>query len=161
MHLSRFKYFVLILALAGLSFSISCGDQIDIPKVPLEGKINGMDWSAADYGNTTLVQGGPIPKFTYRLLSAEDPNSDSPCSGVSTTIPHVRMVLPLGTGSYSIPFPDFSESVKFDYGNGTVIHATSGIVEIFAMDQFQIAGYIEAFDGDKDSVKGRFLIEIC
>ncbi len=155
----RFKHFIFILGLGGLSFSISCGDKIDIPNTPLAGKIDGQDWEFK-FGNAYIFSGGQIPEYTFRLLSTSELGND-PCPIVSTTKAHLKMVLPLGTGSYSIPFSDFNETVKFDYGNGTVLAATSGFVEIFAIDQNQLIGYIQAVLDDDNIVEGRFVIEIC
>lgn len=155
-----FKYLLLALALGVLYSLVSCGgDGVDIPKTPLEGFVEGQEW-IFKFGNAYAYSGGTIPKYTFRLLSTDELGND-PCPVVSTTNAHVRMVLPLGTGSYSIPFADFNETVKFDYGDGRVFSATSGFIEIFAVDQNQLVGYIQAVLDEDNIVEGRFFVEIC
>ena len=73
------------------------------------------------------------------------------------------MILPFGSGSYSLPLPIFDESVKFVLGDGTVFQATSGIIEVFAIspDTQQLVGYLQADFDEDNSVQGRFIIDLC
>lgn len=161
MHLINvFRRCFFIGAFLFISILISCkGDDIDLPNDPLAGKIGGIDWDYK-FGN-----GYPFSfdgKFKFLLLSTMESGQD-PCPIVSSGNPHLQMVLPYGTGSYTIPLSIFDESVKFVLGDGTVFQATSGIIEVFAInpDTQQLVGYIQADFDEDNSVQGRFIVELC
>jgi hypothetical protein len=158
MHLG-FRHILFALSVVMVGGLISCGDDVDIPKTPLEGLIEGQEWSFK-FGNAYPEIAGQIPKYKFLLLSNEE-FGDDPCPIRTSTKKHVRMILPLGTGSYSIPFSNFNESVKFDMGDGRVFSATSGFIEIFGVDQNQLVGYIQAVLDEDNIVEGRFVVEIC
>jgi len=158
MHLNRFLRFANLLV-AGFFFClfISCGDdQIDVPDVPLAGKIDGVDWEYK-FGNGT-----PTVDFKYKfLLLSTKELGDDPCTVVSTTNPHLEMILPLGTGSYSLPLSGLNNSVKFVHGDGVVLSAVAGFLEIVAIENGRLIGYIQADDGGGNEVLGTFIAELC
>lgn len=148
-----------MLLIAQLSMIMACRDDgLDIPNIPLEGKINGQDWTYS-FTSSALYSGSPT-KYTFLLLSDEELNSD-PCATVSSTKPHLRVVLPLQLGSYSLPMAQPIENLKFVYGNGTEFAATSGFIEILAFDFRRMAGYIQAVSDENNIVEGKFIAELC
>lgn len=155
-----FSFLGRILVIVALIMGVSCGDEIDIPDIPLAGKIAGQDWeyefmSSSQYGQTT---GGF--KYTLRFHSSEDVTNN--CATISTK-PHLNVIMPVQVGSYSLPLVVNSETLVFDYGNGTKFQATSGYIEILARDEFtgKIAGYIQAISDENNSVEGRFIANLC
>ncbi|MCP4457621.1 MAG: hypothetical protein GY816_06285 [Cytophagales bacterium] len=149
--------------IGGISFTIilsACkGDDIDVPDVPLAGKIGGVDWEYK-MGNSTLISADF--KYKFLLLSTKE-LGDDPCPIISSSNPHLQMILPLQSGDYSIPLPVFDESVKFVLGNGTVLSATAGFITIIAIDPDtqQLVGYIDADFDDDNQVSGTFIVELC
>jgi len=158
MQLSKFlRSFILLIVGSLASVLISCGgDQIDVPDVPLAGKIDGVDWEYK-FGNGT-----PTVDFKYKfLLLSTKELGDDPCAIVSTTNPYLEMILPLGTGSYSLPPSVINTSVKFVHGDGVVLSAVAGFLEIVAIENGRLLGYIEADDGGGNKVLGKFILELC
>ena len=157
------RFFLLttrVIVVIALALGISCGDKLDIPDKPLAGKVAGQDWeyefmSSSQYGQTT---GGF--KYTLRFHSSEDVTNN--CATISTK-PHLSVIMPVQVGSYSLPLAVNSETLVFDYGNGTKFQATSGFIEIFARDEFtgKIAGYIQAISDENNSVEGQFIANLC
>jgi hypothetical protein len=133
-------------------------DGIDIPNTPLSGKINGQDWTYS-FTSSALYSGSPT-KYTFFLFSEEELNND-PCAAVSSTKPHLRVILPLQIGSYPLGPQQGVENLRFVYGNGGEFSATSGSVEILAFDFRRMAGYIQAIGDDNNTVEGRFTAELC
>jgi hypothetical protein len=146
---------LLLLALAGFT---ACGDdETDIPNEPLTGTVAGEPWNYK-FGNATLFTGD----FKYRFLFLSDLEiGEDPCTIVNSTNPYIQVILPLQTGSYSLPLTPPQENLRFIYGDGTVLSAASGFIEVFAIDQARIVGYIQAEIDDDNSVEGRFVVEIC
>ena len=161
MHLiNLFRFVILFGVISITSQLISCkGDDVDLPDVPLAGKIGGIDWEYK-MGNSRLVS--VDSKYRFLLLSTLEQGND-PCPIVSSTNPHIQMILPLESGSYTLPLPVLSESVMFVLGNGTVLTATAGFIEIIAVDfdSQQLAGYIQADFDDDNAVLGTFIVDFC
>ncbi len=161
MHLSKIIRSCFIIG--GISFTIllsSCkADEIDLPDEPLAGKIDGQDWETK-FGNAYIYSSDL--KYKYLLLSTAE-LGDDPCPILSSSNPHLQMILPLGTGSYSLPLPVFSENVKFVLGDGTVLSATSGFIEVIAInpDTNELVGYLQADFDEDNEVMGTFIIELC
>ena len=99
-------------------------------------------------------------KYEVKFLSTKEGASD-PCAVPSTGNPFVSMIIPLQRGSFSIPLPINDESVKFHDGRGTTLHATSGFLEIFDIDNSRIFGYLQAHRDDENSVEGSFEVVLC
>lgn len=161
MYLIKLIRFAILLGVITISSQlISCkGDDIDLPDVPLAGKIGGVDWEYK-MGNATFVS---IPdKYRILLLSTREAGDD-PCPIVSSGNPHLQMILSLQSPSFTLPLPVFDESVKFVLGNGTVLTATSGFIEIVAIDydSQQLAGYIKADFDEDNAVLGTFIVDFC
>lgn len=156
MRLIRFFIFLGVAVLSGIL--TSCGDdKLDIPDEPLTGMIGGTDWELK-FGGGTLFSSDF--KYRFMLLSTEE-SGDDPCSIVSTGNPHLRMILPLTTGSYSLPLPVFSENVKFVLGDGTVLSATAGFIEIIAIDNRKLVGVLKADFDEDNEVLGTFIVDLC
>ena len=160
MHLSRFLQFVILFGTGSFApLLISCGDdQIDVPDTPLAGKIAGSDWEYK-FGSASVFSSDG--NYRYLLLSTQEVGDD-PCPIVSTSKPHLEMILPLAIESYSLPLFG-NNSVKFVFGNGTVLSASAGFLEIIAIDpdSRQILGYLKADFDDDNAVLGTFIVEIC
>jgi hypothetical protein len=133
---------------------------LDIPNIPLTGKVAGQDWEYAFMSSNPFGQTTGGFKHTLRFHSSEDLENN--CATISTK-PHLNVIMPVQVGSYSLPLPVNSETLVFDYGNGTKFQATTGYIEIFARDELtgRIVGYIEAYSDDNNSVKGRFDAILC
>jgi len=156
MRLIRLFTFLGVVALSGIL--TSCGDdELDIPDEPLAGQVGGADWEFKLGGGTLFSS-----DFKYRFLLLSDKETgDDPCSIVSTSNPHIRMIIPLSTGSYSLPLPVFSENVKFVLGDGTILSATSGFLEIVAIDNRQLVGVLQASFDEDNEVLGTFIVDLC
>ena len=161
MHLSKaFRLGIPIGAFLLHSVLISCkGDDIDVPDVPLGGNIGGADWEYK-FGNAYLFSSEL--KYKFLFLSTLKPGED-PCPIISSSNPHLQMILPFSTGSYSIPLPQFDENVKFVLGDGTILSATSGFIEVIVInpDTQQLVGFLQADFDEDNSVQGRFIVELC
>ena len=145
------------LAIVGSGQFMSCGnDEIDIPDTPLSGTVGGEKW---DFKMGFFRQFSAT-EFELRLFSEQELSND-PCSVVATSNPFLRVVIPSSGTSHQIPNQDPIRNFKFDLGNGTVLNATSGFIEIFAFDGFRLFGYIQAISDDDNTVQGRFEIEPC
>ena len=150
-----------VLAIVVLALGTSCGDELDIPDTPLTGKIGGQDWayefmSSYPYGQT------PAGDFKHSLRFHSSEDLTNICATISTK-PHLNVIMPVQVGTYSLPLPVNSETLVFDYGNGTKFQATSGFITILARDEFtgKIAGYIQAISDENNSVQGRFIANLC
>ena len=161
MHLiNGFRRCFFIGAFLFISILISCkGDDIDVPDVPLAGKIGSTDWDYK-FGNAYLFSSEL--KYKFLLLSTLESGED-PCPIISSSNPHLQMILPFAAGSYSLPLPLFDENVKFVLGDGTVFQATSGFIEVIAInpDTQQLVGYIQADFDEDNSVLGTFIVNFC
>jgi len=153
---------LLFLMIAQLSVIMSCQDDgIDIPNTPLSGTINGEEWvfSFARMQPYGVSPTNPnVYKYSFYFFSSLEINGGS-CGGGNSTKPHLQVVLPLQVGSYPVSFGN--ENLKFVYGNGTTIDATSGSVEILAFDAGRMAGYIQAIESEDNMVEGRFIAQLC
>lgn len=151
------KSFIFLLFLLTLSTLMSCfRDGVDVPDEPLAGKIGGQDWSYALSSNFFYGNG----KYTFLFLSDEENSSES-CSVVNSTNPHIRVVLPYSVGSYSLPLPQPIENLKFVLGNGSELQATSGFIEVLAVDGLRMSAYISAQVDDNNFVEGRIIVRLC
>lgn len=160
MHLNKFSWVILLLAVGSFScLLVSCGDdKIDVPDIPLAGKIAGADWEYK-FGNASVFLSDGSHK--YLLLSTQE-IGEEPCPIVSTSKPHLEMILPLAIASYSLPLFG-NNSVKFVFGNGTVLSATAGFIEIVAidLDTQRLVGYISADFDEDNEVLGTFIVDLC
>lgn len=161
---SGMRLSIILSLLLTTSLFTSCGDdELDIPDIPLAGRINGQEWEY-QYGNNSPYSGSSGgTKYKLILLSTEE-TSSNPCGVLGSTRPYLSVVLPLAQGSYSLPILPDQENLKFVYGNGVELSAASGFIEILAVDlenQFRMAGYIQAILDDDNMVEGTFVLDIC
>ena len=155
-----FQIGILVGVFLFVSVFISCkGDDIDVPDIPLGGKIGSADWEYK-FGNAYLFSSEL--KYKFILLSTLESGEDS-CPIISSSNSHLQMILPFATGSYSLPLTKFDENVKFVLGDGTELRATSGFIEVIAInpDTQQLVGYIQADFDEDNAVLGRFIVELC
>jgi hypothetical protein len=155
---SPFRFLSSLSLLAGLLVLASCNNELDIPDVPLAGKVAGEDWQFAFMSRTPYS----ADKSTFYFFSTLESIAD-PCAVFSSSKPHLRVILPLAVGSYGVGASFNPENLKFVHGNGTELDATSGFIEIFAIDyqSRRIAGYIQALSDENNTVQGRFVAELC
>lgn len=148
---------ILILLMNGLLLT-SCGDdQLDIPETPLQGQFAGEAWNFK-FGNGNLYS--TDGKYRFLLFSDEEVGDD-PCTLVGSTRPHLAVILPIQEGSYSLPITPQNENLKFIFGDGKTLSATSGFIEIFGIDNARLVGYMQAIVDEDNSLEGRFIIELC
>lgn len=159
MHLIKMLRFIILRGAVSLfCLLIACGDdQINVPDVPLEGKVAGVDWKYK-FGGASLFSSDF--KYKFLLLSTIE-FGDDPCPIISSSKPHLQIVLPLNTGSYSLPLPIFSENLKFVMGDGQIRSATAGFIEIVAIDNGQLISYLKADFDEDNQVLGTFVVELC
>lgn len=158
MHWKRaIRKFSFTFAVLTAGLFISCGDdKIDIPDTPLEGLVGGEQW---DFKMGFFRQWS-ASEYEYRLFSTQEQAND-PCAVVSTSNPFIRVVVPSSGQSHQVTNADLRKNLKFDLGNGTVLNASSGFIEIFAFDGFRLYGYLQAIFDEQNTVQGRFEIEPC
>ena len=148
------------LILSQLAILLACsGDNIDLPDEILAGKINGVDWEFRT-GSVSFTGGNGNQYLLFSTLES----TDQGCSLVSSTNPYLSIKLPTGSGNYSIPIPpNQGDNVKFIHGDGTILSATSGFVEIVGVNQGtnELVGYLQALFDDNNTVQGTFRLEVC
>ena len=142
-----------------LSVSSCGGDQLDIPDQPLQGSINGDEWSS-EIANAYRLQGS----FQYRVrfLSELEPVSD-PCALPFPGLAHVKAIFSLSMGDFSVAplaIDDNQVQVAFEIG-ATSLLATSGSMSIFDINNGIVVGFLQASFNDDNSVEGIFRINIC
>ncbi len=136
----------------------ACGDdQVDLPDERLNGRVDGSEWSYK-FGNAYLASG--TLNYTLRLLSTSEVGED-PCPFISSTNPYLQVTLPLRVGNYVLPLTPFSDNFKFVHGNGVVLSATSGFVEIVGIENGRVIGFIQASFDEENEVAGTFDLRIC
>lgn len=149
------KSFVLLSLFSLLASTFSCGDdQLDIPNIPLAGKVAGEDWNFKMGFYRYLGS-----QVEIRLFSEKEA-IDDPCAIYTSTNPYIRILIPAAESSPTLPLISPYHFV-FDFGNGGSINGDSGFIEIFVSDGFRVQGYIQAVTDDDNTVEGRFELEIC
>lgn len=136
------------------------GDEIELPQNELEGTINGQAWSYKS-ANGYLVSSD----FQYgiRFLSSEETVKD-PCTQPNPTITHVSAVFRPAMGSFFVaPQAIDNNQVKvvFELSPGQSLTATSGFMEVYAIDNQVVVGYLQAVLDDDNRVEGSFEIRLC
>ncbi|MEM9337782.1 MAG: hypothetical protein AAGA66_03585 [Bacteroidota bacterium] len=151
------KRSIILLVPFVLSAFTQCGnDDIQIPDTPLEGMVAGEEWTF-QYGNAYV---NPNGIYTIQFLSTEETATD-PCAVPSPGNPFVSMAIPLQRMSSSVPFFNLDESPRFNISRGNSFIATSGILEIFDVDNTRVFGFLEAQLDDENTVRGQFQVQIC
>ena len=137
---------------------LGCKDEIHLPDEPLQGKINGKEWTMG-VANAYLVSSD----FKYKIIFLlKDEIVDNPCDLPVPTLPYVSVIMKSPfQGSYSIPLPIISESVKLHSSFSKNITATSGFIEVFDVHQRKIRGYMQAKLDTDNFVEGAFEVVVC
>ncbi|MEO9872370.1 hypothetical protein [Ekhidna sp.] len=139
----------------------SCGkDEIQLPDQILEGKINGEAWSYSS-ANGYLVSSD----FQYRIrfLSSEESVND-PCTLPSPSIEHIKAIFRPSEGSFFVSpqvLDNNQVQVSFEISPSKNLIASSGFMEIFAIDGQVVIGYLQAVLDDDNTVEGSFEIRLC
>ena len=132
-HSKLIRSLFFAIAVGLLVTTMSCGDdRVDIPDKPLEGMVAGEPWLFR-YGTFRQFS---ATEFEFRFFSTRE-IADDPCALVTTSNPHMTVVVPANQASISLPIPgDNFKQFKFEFGNGGSINATSGFIELFVSDGF-------------------------
>ena len=150
-----------LLALVSMSVFSSCGnDAIELPQQELTGTIDGESW---DYqsANGYLISSD----FRYRVRFLSDKESvNDPCTLPSPTLKHVRAIFRPAERSYFVApdaIDDNQVQVSFEISPSRSLIASSGFMEIYAIDNLVAIGYLQAVLDDDHSVEGLFEIRLC
>lgn len=147
---------------AGLSLMCSgCGnDAIQLPDQQLEGKINGNEWSYQS-ANGYLISSD----FQYRVrfISSDEPVND-PCTLPSPSLRHIKAIFRPSEGSFFVApqaIDDNQVQVSFEVSPSQSLIASSGFMEVYAIDNLVVIGYLQAVLDDQNTVEGSFEIRLC
>ncbi|WP_436514492.1 hypothetical protein [Ekhidna sp. To15] len=143
------------------SFLVACGnDDIQLPEQELLGKIDGQEW---DYQSANGYLISSDFQYRARFLSDEESVSD-PCTLPSPTLKHVKAIFRPAEISYFVApqaIDDNQVQVSFEVSPSKSLIASSGFMEIYAIDNLIAFGYLQAFLDDDHSVEGLFEIRLC
>jgi hypothetical protein len=158
---SRESFKITFIGFSVLLFLIGCkSDDVQLPDNKLEGSINGNDWS---YKSANGYLFSSDFKYRVRFLSSEETVGD-PCSQPNPSITHVKAIFKPSEGSFFVApqaLDDNQVQVTFEVSTSQSITATSGFMEIYAIDNLVVVGYLQAvLDGD-NKVEGSFQIRLC
>ncbi|WP_421763745.1 hypothetical protein [Ekhidna sp.] len=138
-----------------------CGsDEIQLPSQKLEGKINGTDWSYKSgngYIETTDFE------YRVRFLSSKEAVND-PCTLPNPSLSHVRANFKPAVRSYFVTpqaVDDNQVQVTFEISPSQKLIATSGFMEVYAIESQVVIGYLQAVLDDDNKVEGSFEIRLC
>ncbi len=143
------------------SVLISCGDNdIQLPDQILQGKINGEEWTYKS-ANAYLISSD----FSYRarFLSSEEPVSD-PCALPAPSLRNIKAIFRPSEGSFFVApqaVDNNQVQVSFDISPSRSLIATSGFMEVYAIDNLVVIGYLQAVLDDNNTVEGSFEIRLC
>lgn len=150
-----------ILLMVGCCFLFGCGnDNIQLPDQLLEGQINGEEWRYKS-ANAYLISSNFI--YRARFLSDEEAVSD-PCTLPSPSLRNVRAIFKPAEGSFFVApqvIDDNQVQVSFDISPSRSLVASSGFMEIYAIDNLVVIGYLQAVLDDDNTVEGSFEIRLC
>lgn len=140
---------------------INCGDELDIPDNPLEGQIDGMEWS---YGSANAYRLTTDGQFRARFLSKLEAVSD-PCTRPSPGLTHVKAIFRPALGvSYSVAPQAIDQNqvqVAFEISASKTLIATSGFMEVYDINNSVLVGYLQAQLDDGNKVEGAFQMSLC
>ncbi|MEP1034099.1 hypothetical protein [Ekhidna sp.] len=158
-HKSRKTLVVLLIGTASI-FSGCGNDDIQLPDQKLEGKIDGGEWnyqSANGYLFSSDFQ------YQVRFLSDEESVSD-PCTLPAPTLKHVKAIFKPAERSFFVApqvIDDNQVQVSFEVSSSRSLIASSGFMEIYAIDNLVVIGYLQAVLDDDHTVEGLFEIRLC
>lgn len=151
----------LIITLIGSLLLIACkSDDVQLPDNQLEGPINGKEWSYKS-ANGYLVSSDF--KYRVRFLSSEETVND-PCSQPNPSLTHVKAIFKPSEGSFFVApqaIDDNQVQVTFEISSSQSIIATSGFMEIYAIDNLVVVGYLQAVLDSENKVEGSFQVRLC
>ena len=151
----RLAFISLVLVFCG------CGDdEIQLPDQELTGLVGGEEWTYQS-ANGFLISSD----FQYRMrfLSDKEAVSD-PCTLPAPTMGHVSAIFRPATGNFAIAPQALDNNqvrVTFEVSPSRSLTATNGFMEIFAIDNLVVVGYLQAVWDDDNSVEGFFEIRLC
>lgn len=154
------KCFYVMVILSSCLLSGCGNDEIQLPNQILEGSINGTDWSyksANGYLETSDFQ------YRVRFLSSKEAVTD-PCTQPNPSLTHVKAIFKPAVRSYFVAplaLDNNQVQVTFEISPSQRVVATSGFMEIYAIDGQVIFGYLQAVLDDDNSVEGSFEIRLC
>lgn len=137
------------------------GDEIQLPAKQLEGLINGEDWS---YKSANAYLFSTDAKYEARFLSSKESAKD-PCTLRIPSLAHVRAIFRPAVGSFFVEPQAINNNqaqVYFELSPSQSLVASSGFMEIYAIDGQVIIGYLQAvLDKENNVVEGSFEIRVC
>ncbi|WP_420317260.1 hypothetical protein [Ekhidna sp.] len=158
-HKSRKSFHLIFSSLILITIGCS-GDEIQLPDNLLEGSIDGKDWNYKS-ANGYLVSSDL--RYQVRFLSSDENVSD-PCTLPSPTRAHVKAIFRPAERSYFVTpqaIDNNQVQVSFELSTSQNLVATSGFMEIYAIDNQVIIGYLQAVLDDDNTVEGSFEIRLC
>ncbi|SNS45312.1 hypothetical protein SAMN05421640_0210 [Ekhidna lutea] len=145
----------------GLIFLAGCGgDEIQLPPNQLEGKIDNEDWSYKS-ANGYLISSDL--RYRARFLSSKESVQD-PCTLPSPSLAHVKAIFKPSLGSFFVApqaLDDNQVQVSFEISTSENLTAQSGFMEIYAIENQVIIGYLQAVLDETNKVEGSFEIRLC
>lgn len=154
------KIFVL-LTIAFSTVITGCGgNNIQLPDKQLEGKIGGDDWT---YQSANAYLFSSDFKYQARFLSTEEAVTD-PCTLPVPTLRNVRAIFKPAEGSFFVApqaLDDNQVQVSFELSTSESLVASSGFMEIYAIDNLVVIGYLQAVLDSDNTVEGSFEIRLC
>lgn len=154
------KFFPLFWAAFSILLSGCGNDEIQLPDKQLEGVINGESWS---YKSANAYLASSDFQYRIRFLSSKESVSD-PCTLPAPTLTHVKAIFKPAAGSFFVSphaLDDNQVQVSFEISASQNLIAQSGFMEIYAIDNQVIIGYLEASFGEENKVEGSFEIRRC
>ena len=135
-------------------------DDVQLPANRLEGFIDGKEWSYKS-ANGYLISSDF--KYRVRFLSSEETVGD-PCSQPNPSLTHVKAIFKPAEGSFFVTPQALDPNqvqVTFEISTSQNITATSGFMEIYAIDNQIVIGYLQAVLDNENKVEGSFEIRLC
>ena len=135
-------------------------DDVQLPDRILSGQIGATEWNIKS-ANAYLISSD----FQYRVrfLSSEESVTD-PCTLPNPTRAHISAIFRMAEGSFTVSprvVADNEVQVFFEMSPSQRLIATSGFMEIFAIDNLVAIGYLQAVLDDGNTVEGSFEIRLC
>lgn len=141
---------------------VNCAeDETNLPSRTLQGAIDGD--STWVYGSANAYLFSSDQRYRARFLSDAETATD-PCTVPSPTLRHVVATFRPQIGSYFVtPMAVENNQVQVNLAASAAesVVASSGFMEIYAIENLRIYGYLQAVLDEGNSVEGSFEIKIC
>ena len=143
-----------VLAIAAIVGLFGCSDDSSGDISGVSGTIGGEAWEFR-YANAFYEELDEL--YDVEFYSTEETGAD-PCSIFISTKNHFTVRLPTEVGNYNLPLSPESRSVRFEPEN---LVATSGFIEVTAINGTFVTGFLQATFDDDNTVSGAFSFDTC